>query len=339
MKILRAAHLGMCFGVRDALALARHEARSHPITILGDLVHNPTVLGALQAQGVQTVQEVQQVRTAHVLITAHGVSDRRLASLRTRGLTVREATCPLVRLAHRAVVALAREGYHPLIIGRRDHVEVRGLTEDLPAFDVVGEEREVARLAERARWGVVAQTTQPIQRVRRLVEALRARFPEAEVKFVDTVCQPTKLRQNAAMVLAVHCDAVVVIGGEQSNNTRELVATCRQHGARVHHIQRAADLRPEWFAGAGTVGLTAGTSTPDAVIAEVEVKLRAWAAEWEAPETPVVDRAWVSQVRWADAPCGAAETQGHAAETAIAAESSSFVPEHAAECKEVLAHV
>jgi len=285
MKILRATHLGMCFGVRDAIALALHEATRRPVTILGDLVHNPTVLGALRAQGIQTAQEVHQVRTAHILITAHGASDRRLDALRTRGLTVVEATCPLVRAAHQTVAALARNGYHPLIIGRREHVEVRGLTEDLEQFDVALDAADIARLPERARWGVVAQTTQPIDRVRHLVSVLRQQFPRSEVKFVDTVCQPTKLRQSAAVELAQQCDAVVVVGGAESNNTRELMATCERYGARVHHVQCGGDLQPHWFAGMGTVGLTAGTSTPDAVIDEVERRLREWVAQAGMAET------------------------------------------------------
>jgi 4-hydroxy-3-methylbut-2-enyl diphosphate reductase len=125
-------------------------------------------------------------------------------------------------------------------------------------------------LRERARFGVAAQTTQPIERVRRLVELLRLRFPSAEVRFIDTVCQPTKQRQNAALELARQSDVVVVIGGAHSNNTHELVRACSRDCARVHHVQTAGDLRPEWFAQARTVGITAGTSTPDSVIDEVE---------------------------------------------------------------------
>jgi 4-hydroxy-3-methylbut-2-enyl diphosphate reductase len=188
-------------------------------------------------------------------------------------LNVLEATCPLVRVAHRSLAKLVQEGYHPVIIGKRDHVEVRGMTEDLGEFDVVLGEDDVANLRKRPRFGVMAQTTQPIDRVRRLVQMLRERFPQSEMRFIDTVCQPTKQRQNAAAELAQKCDAVVVIGGAHSNNTHELVKTCLRFCPRVHHVQTAADLREEWFAGAETVGLTAGTSTPDAVIEGVTQRL------------------------------------------------------------------
>jgi 4-hydroxy-3-methylbut-2-enyl diphosphate reductase len=148
------------------------------------------------------------------------------------------------------------------------------LTEDLAEFHVVLSEADILELPERARFGIAAQTTQPIERVRHLVGVLRARFPEAEVRFIDTVCQPTKQRQNAASELARQSDVVVVIGGVHSNNTHELVQTCRRHCSHVHHVQTAADLRAEWFAAADTVGITAGTSTPDSVIGEVEAWLR-----------------------------------------------------------------
>ena len=270
MKILRAEHLGMCFGVRDAIALAMQESATQPLTVLGDLVHNETVLARLQAQGVQFRNEAAAVSTPQVMITAHGASERKLAETRARGLRVLEATCPLVHAAHRAVARLVKEGFHPVIIGQRNHVEVRGITEDLAEFDVVFSAEDVAQLRERPRYGIAAQTTQPIERVRELVQRVRERFPQSEVRFVDTVCQPTKQRQHAAVELAKRSDVVVVIGGAHSNNTRELVQTCGQFCPRVHHVQSAEDLRAEWFNESDTVGITAGTSTPDSVIAELE---------------------------------------------------------------------
>jgi 4-hydroxy-3-methylbut-2-enyl diphosphate reductase len=274
MNILHARHLGMCFGVRDAIALARAEAEAGPLTILGELVHNATVSADLSARGVQIVHDVAQVTTAKVMVTAHGASERTLASTRRLGFTVVEATCPLVHTAHKGVRALVRDGYHPVIVGQRDHVEVRGLTGDLDDFDVVLTEDDVRALRERARIGVAAQTTQPIEKVRRLVALIRERFPRSEVRFVDTVCQPTKQRQDAAADLARQCDVVVVIGGANSNNTRELVRTCSRYCRRVHHVQTDADLRAEWFLDARSVGITAGTSTPDAVIELVDGRIR-----------------------------------------------------------------
>ena len=176
----------------------------------------------------------------------------------------------MVHVAHRSLTKLVKEGFHPVIIGKRDHVEVRGVTEDLAEFDVVLGEEDVASLRERPRFGVISQTTQPIDWVRQLVRLIQERFPQSEVRFVDTVCQPTKQRQNAAVELAQKCDVVVVIGGAHSNNTHELVKTCSRFCPRVYHVQIAADLHAEWFDANDIVGITAGTSTPDSVIAAVE---------------------------------------------------------------------
>jgi 4-hydroxy-3-methylbut-2-enyl diphosphate reductase len=278
MQIIKADHLGMCFGVRDAIELAIGEAGAGPLTILGDLVHNDAVLADLRARGIATAQNPAEVTTPRVMVTAHGASARRLASTRALGLEVVEATCPLVHVAHRAIRALLRDGYHPIIVGQRTHVEVRGLTEDLEAFDVVLDESDVLALEDRPRMGVAAQTTQPIERVRRLVGLIRQRFPLSDVRFIDTVCHPTKQRQAAAVDLARRCDVVIVVGGANSNNTRELVDTCSRHCARVHHVQNASELRAGWFAAADRVGITAGTSTPDAIIDRVESRIRELAA-------------------------------------------------------------
>ena len=278
MQIIRAQSLGMCFGVRDAIALAHEQADAGPLTILGDLVHNTAVLADLQARGIAMARDTSQVRTQTVMVTAHGASERALASTRALGLDVVEATCPLVHVAHRAVRALIRDGYHPVIIGQRAHVEVRGLTEDLDAFDVVLNEEDVTALDEHPRLGIAAQTTQSIERVQHLVALIRRRFPHSDVRFIDTVCLPTKQRQSAARELARRCDVVIVVGGSSSNNTRELVSTCREYCERVHHVQTQSDLRPEWFTAVGAVGITAGTSTPDQVIDLVERRIREFSA-------------------------------------------------------------
>jgi 4-hydroxy-3-methylbut-2-enyl diphosphate reductase len=279
VKIIRAEHLGMCFGVRDAIALALGQAEAAPLTILGDLVHNTTVLAALQARGIAIAYDAAQVKTHTVMVTAHGASERALANSRALGLNVVEATCPLVEVAHRAVASLVRDGYHPVIIGQRAHVEVRGLTEDLSDCDVVLDEADVLALEEHPRIGIAAQTTQTTERVQHLVALIRRRFPQSDIRFIDTVCQPTKQRQSAALELARQCDVVIVIGGAHSNNTRELVNTCSRDCPQVHHVQTELDLRPDWFHDARTVGITAGTSTPDQVIDRVDRRIRELAVD------------------------------------------------------------
>lgn len=274
MKIIRAKYLGMCFGVRDAVELAIQRARQAPLTIYGELVHNDVVLSSLKQRGIHLESNASKVPTEDVMITAHGASDRTKDQLRNQGFNVFEATCPLVHHAHQAVRRLVNARYHPVIIGKRDHVEVRGLTEDLAEYDIVLCDEDVLALRERPRFGIAAQTTQPIEKVHRLISLIKRRFPNSEVRFEDTVCQPTKQRQLAAIEIAEQSDVVVVVGGPNSNNTRELVTTCQRFCAKVYHVQSASDLRPEWFSEAQTIGLTAGTSTPDVTIDGVEHWLR-----------------------------------------------------------------
>jgi 4-hydroxy-3-methylbut-2-enyl diphosphate reductase len=278
MRVLMAEHLGMCFGVRDAIDLALDLTRQGPLTILGDLVHNPDVVARMDEAGAVRVRERNEVRTPAVLLTAHGTAERVKLELRGQGLEVHDATCPLVTRVHLALARLVAEGRHPVVIGQPQHVEVRGLVGDLDDCSIVNDLDDLAQLDARlgrdpaARLGVVAQTTQPLERVQALVAALRARFPRADVRFVDTVCQPTKDRQQALRRLAAECDAVVVVGGPDSNNSRKLAELARQLGRPAHQVANASDLLPEWFVPGAVVGLTAGTSTPDEVIADV----RAW---------------------------------------------------------------
>ncbi|HZJ17366.1 MAG TPA: 4-hydroxy-3-methylbut-2-enyl diphosphate reductase, partial [Chthoniobacteraceae bacterium] len=161
----------------------------------------------------------------------------------------------------------------PVVIGKRGHVEVRGLTGDFPEVFVLEDEADLAALPLRERYGVISQTTQPIEKVHALVEALRRALPQAEVRFRDTVCQPTKNRQNAVRALLAECDTMVVVGGHNSNNTLQLVAAASLAGLAVHHIERAEELRAEWFREARIVGLTAGTSTLKETVSVVHTHL------------------------------------------------------------------
>lgn len=278
MKILLAEHWGMCFGVRDAIAQAETLAIAGPLTILGELVHNPLVRDRLRARGANEASlETTTAEVApDVMITAHGASDLRREQWRAAGYQVTDGTCPLVRHAHTQLRELVRAGFFPVVIGQRGHVEVRGLTEDFPGAVAVESVEDFAQLPDAARFGVIAQTTQPIDRVRAFVAALRQARPGAEFRFVDTVCKPTKDRQRALRQLLADADLVVVVGGRASNNTRQLVETCRAAGKRAIHVERAEELVAADFAGAEVVGLTAGTSTLPETVAAVHEQLLAW---------------------------------------------------------------
>ena len=269
MHIQLAEHYGLCFGVRDAIAEAEQMAQHGPLTILGELVHNPIVRERLIRAGVREGGLDRPAETDHVMITAHGASDAVRAAWVATGHHVADGTCPLVRHAHGQLRKLVDAGFFPVVIGKPGHVEVNGLTGDFPEACVVHERSDIAALPFERRLGLIAQTTQPIERVHALVAAIRADRPGSEVRFVDTVCQPTKNRQMALRKLLAECEMLVVVGGRNSNNTLQLVAAAEVAGRTVFHVERAAELRPEWFEHGQRVGVTAGTSTLRETVAEV----------------------------------------------------------------------
>ncbi|HKP92614.1 MAG TPA: 4-hydroxy-3-methylbut-2-enyl diphosphate reductase [Chthoniobacterales bacterium] len=280
MKILLADHFGMCFGVRDAIAQAEQLAAAAPLTILGELVHNPIVRERLRTRGVRegSLERTMNGHSSAVMITAHGASDLRRKIWKDSGYTVADGTCPLVRHAHAQLRELVAAGCFPVVIGRPGHVEVRGLTEDFPGAVVLEKPEDVRSLPESASYGVISQTTQPIDLVHRLVAEIRRAHPKSEVRFADTVCKPTKDRQRALERLLAEAQVIVVVGGLTSNNTLQLVATCRAAGQRTIHIERSEDLRPADFLGGEVVGLTAGTSTLPETVEAVRIRLREFAA-------------------------------------------------------------
>jgi 4-hydroxy-3-methylbut-2-enyl diphosphate reductase len=273
MEVRLADHFGMCFGVRDAIDLAVRLTRQGPVTILGDLVHNPTVVAGLDSAGAARATHPSEVETRAVLLTAHGTANRVKLQLREDGHQIHDAACPLVKRVHQALDKLIAERRHPVVIGQPNHVEVLGLVGDLHEFTIVENERDLEKLAGRPRLGVVSQTTQPLDRVLQMVEALKRRFPESDVRFIDTVCQPTKDRQDSLKKLAEECDTIIVVGGPESNNSRKLTELARQLGRAAYQVAGVQDLQDNWFADAKTVGLTAGTSTPDHVLQEVRTWL------------------------------------------------------------------
>jgi 4-hydroxy-3-methylbut-2-en-1-yl diphosphate reductase len=208
------------------------------------------------------------------MITAHGASDRKRAEWRAAGFEVADGTCPLVQHAHEQLKRLVADGYFPVVIGQRGHVEVNGLIEDFPEGVVVSLREDVKCLPQRPRYGIISQTTQPIDFVREIVDLIRGTHPGAEVRFADTVCKPTKDRQAALRSLIGTADAIVVVGGRTSNNTRQLIETCHAAGKTAFHIERPDELQAGWFDGVGTVGLTAGTSTLPETVRAVQQRLQ-----------------------------------------------------------------
>jgi len=294
MRVLRADAMGLCFGVRDALAIATNRPDPHNTTIHGELVHNEAVLVQLQSRGFRMTSEGDRhllPATEEVLVTAHGISDRERRRLESAGKRLIDTTCPLVQRVHRAAQALQADGFHVLVLGRRSHAEVRGIVEDLAACDVVECPDEVIEFGY-PKLGLVCQTTTPPDLAQKILAAVRARNPSAQIRFADTICQPTRERQQALDRLVGKVDAMVVVGGKNSNNTRQLVERCRSAQVPVWHVQSADDLDLHCLRSFQVVGLTAGTSTLDETIDEVYAALRRLPAA-----IPSTSRQWVRHFR------------------------------------------
>ena len=270
MKVTVAKALGTCFGVQDAIDLAIDDAYRDKLTIVGQLVHNPQVVEDLRIRGVNIVDKLDEnISTPNVMITAHGAPESMHENARKMGYNVIDASCPLVLRVHKAIAGFVREGFHPVVIGQASHVEVKGIIGDLQDYTIIANEDELSSLAPYQKIGIVSQTTQQIQHVKNLIAKIRDAYPEMEVRFQDTVCQPTKDRQVAARELTSEVDLMIVIGGYNSSNTKKLKMVCDESGVEAFHIERASQLEPEMFDGREHVGITAGTSTPREVIEEV----------------------------------------------------------------------
>ena len=274
MQVMRADAMGMCFGVRDALSAMEQIEDPSSVTIHGELVHNGEVLRQLDARGFQQSGESSRAvpETSAVLITAHGVSNRERDKLKSAGKDLIDTTCPLVQKAHAAAQILAAEGRRMIVIGRPGHVEVRGIIEDLQDATVVETVEDVPILPDCA-IGIVCQTTTPSERVAEIMAEVRRVHPDADIRFLDTVCNPTKARSAALEALLPKIDALVVVGGHDSNNTRQLVIRSTQQGVATLHIENEHEIDPAWFLGCQVVGLTAGTSTLPSTIDAVYDRL------------------------------------------------------------------
>jgi 4-hydroxy-3-methylbut-2-enyl diphosphate reductase len=270
MRVIRAEALGMCFGVRDALQVLDEVPDPQVVTIHGELVHNRVVLDRLDDRGFQMESESGRgiPSTSDVLITAHGISDRERERLESAGKRLIDTTCPLVVRAHRAAQGLANLGYHVLVIGKKNHVEVRGIVEDLPSYDVIQGVEDIREFSG-LKLGVICQTTAPERQVKVVLAAIEQANPHADLRFVDTVCRPTKQRQRALERLLDQVEAMVVVGGRNSNNTRELTSRCRERNVPVIQVADASELDPGWFREFSVVGLTAGTSTLPETVEDV----------------------------------------------------------------------
>jgi len=277
MNVKRAAKYGFCSGVRIAdLKVKRFAAGGGRGAILGQVVHNERVVEEMEQLGVRTIDEIEEVAEPTIVFSAHGVPPSFHERATAAGLQVLDTTCKFVYDIHRESKQALANGYHLIFIGDPKHREVIGYTHDLdPAsYHIVTkvDQADAIDWSQYPKLKVFYQTTLNAEEFEDVVKAIERRA--AQVERGDTICYATKENQDAARVLALdpEVDAIVVIGGKMSANTKHLWDICRE-AKPSFLVQGASDLDPAWFANARTVGVTAGSSTPDYVIVEVEERL------------------------------------------------------------------
>jgi 4-hydroxy-3-methylbut-2-enyl diphosphate reductase len=267
---------GFCFGVKRALKIAFDAAKKGdgPIVTLGPIIHNPQVVAKLEQEGLTVVTDAAEIEQGTLVVRSHGLPESVLEQVGERGVAIVDATCPFVKQAHDCASQLEREGYAVVVVGEEDHPEVLSITGNLETeATVVGGPGGLSRVGDVERVGVVCQTTQPLEHLRAVVNALLDRT--RELKIFNTICEATVERQESALDLARSVDVMIVVGGRNSANTRRLWELCREAGCDAYHIETKNELEPSWFEGKVNVGITGGASTPQWIIDEIVTAVEA----------------------------------------------------------------
>lgn len=276
-EIIVARSAGQCFGVKRAFNIAMEAASGDdPVAMLGDIVHNEHVVQRIDAAGVKVVPDVEHTEgRGTLLVRAHGAAPEVYEQAREEGLKILDATCPLVHEIHQVAREMEADGYRLIVIGDHGHDEVVGISGQVEDAIVLSGPDEIAeRVPKRLRKaGVVVQSTQNIENVQKILFEL---IPKVrELRYVDTICGPTKTHQRDIRELPGHCDVMVIVGSFTSANTCRLTEISVDINPRSHQVEDASGLDPAWFEGAARIGVTAGASTPDWIIDEVVGALEA----------------------------------------------------------------
>src|SRR6266498_3768942 len=279
-RVLLAAPRGYCAGVDRAIDIVDIALQTYgaPVYVRKQIVHNLHVVRRLESRGAIFVDELDEVpEGATVVFSAHGVAPEVHAQARSRQLRVVDATCPLVTKVHQEARKFAGKGYDIVLIGHEGHEEVIGTMGEAPrTIHLVGDEREAEQVAvaDPEKVAYLTQTTLSVDETRGVIDVLRERFPVLAGPRSDDICYATQNRQVAVKQLAAECQLILVIGAENSSNSKRLVEVARSHGCQSHLIPEASALDPAWFEGVETVAVTSGASAPEWLVDELVEALR-----------------------------------------------------------------
>jgi|TARA_B100001146_G_scaffold53143_1_gene46476 4-hydroxy-3-methylbut-2-enyl diphosphate reductase len=274
MKILLAKDAGYCFGVRDAVNLAYDTAEQNgDVYMLGHIVHNENVVQDLDSAGAKVINSLDDVpEDKPILFRAHGTPVETWDDAYTKQINIVDATCPLVLEIHVEVKKLESEGRRIIIIGDHGHDEVVGIASQVKDAIIVSSPEEAQALRKTKRAGVVSQSTQTIENVQEIINIIMTKV--FDLRFVNTICYPTKRNQSQIKELANQCDVMIVIGSFTSANSKRLTALAKERNAHSFQVTCADEIDAVWLKDAETVGVSAGASTPDKIIDEVLTKIK-----------------------------------------------------------------
>ena len=282
--IVLAAPRGFCAGVDRAIEIVERALQKfgRPIYVRHEIVHNTHVVNDLKNRGAIFIEDLAEVPPGATLVfSAHGVSKAVQEEAAQRGFQVFDATCPLVTKVHVEVAKLAKEGYEFIMIGHKGHPEVEGTMGQLDSgIHLVEDVNDVAHVqpAQTDKLAVVTQTTLSVDDAAAITAAVKARFPNIREPKQQDICYATQNRQDAVKVLSQQADVVIVVGSPTSSNSNRLAELARRLGVPAHMVDNADELQAEWFAGATTVGVTAGASAPEVLVNDVVARIKAYGA-------------------------------------------------------------
>ncbi|MBT4249117.1 4-hydroxy-3-methylbut-2-enyl diphosphate reductase [bacterium] len=274
MKILVAKDAGYCFGVRDAVTLAKKSGADYDeVYMLGDIVHNEQVVSDLSKKGSKVVKNLDEIpKDKPVLFRAHGTDPETWKAAQKKKLNIIDATCPLVTEIHEEIKSLEEEGRRTIIIGDHNHDEVVGIASQVKNATIISSAEEARSLKKMKRAGVVSQSTQMIENVNEILNILSEKI--YDLRFVNTICYPTRRNHEQIKKLADTCDLMVVIGSYTSANSKRLTQLSLARNKNSFQVTCADELKKSWFSNIGSVGISAGASTPDDLIADVISKVK-----------------------------------------------------------------
>ncbi|HOL66204.1 MAG TPA: 4-hydroxy-3-methylbut-2-enyl diphosphate reductase [bacterium] len=275
-EVVVASSAGFCFGVKRAIEIAEKTALSgNEVVVLGDIVHNQDVVRRIQQSGIRKIARLGKGDGKIFLVRAHGCSQELLEKAMARGYKIVDATCPMVKHIHHLARKSEKEGRALVVIGDQNHDEVRGILGQVRKKALVLQSDKPVPWQTLERLGpvaVVVQSTEDLDRVEKLGGKLQQRLKD--VKFYNTICQPTRKKQEEIRSLPLRHDVVIIIGSKTSANTRRLYEIARVLNPRTYWVQSAREVKPDWLGQARSIAVTAGASTPDEVTAAVVRRLK-----------------------------------------------------------------